>query len=52
LDNDGKVTGRDIRIVARAMMTQDPAGDVNNDGSVGLDDLFLVLGSLLDSDCR
>jgi hypothetical protein len=34
------------------MMTQNAAGDVNKDGHVGLDDLFLVLGSLLDRDCR
>jgi hypothetical protein len=46
------VSGRDVRIVARALMTQNPAGDVNNDGHVYLDDLFLVLGSLLDKDCR
>ena len=52
LNNDGKVSGRDVRIVARALITQNPAGDVNNDGHVDLDDLFLVLGSLLDRDCR
>ena len=50
--NDGKVSGRDVRIVARALTTQNPTGDLNNDGVVDLGDLFLVLRSLIDPSCR
>ena len=52
LNNDGKVSGRDVSIVARAPTTQNPTGDLNNDGVVDLGDLFLVLRSLIDPSCR
>ncbi|MCI0815325.1 MAG: hypothetical protein J4N71_09655 [Chloroflexi bacterium] len=52
LNNDGKVSGRDVSIVARALTTQNPTGDLNNDGVVDLGDLFLVLRSLIDPSCR
>ena len=58
LNGDGKVTGRDIAIVARAMPSEpddrrwNPDADVNHDGVVDLADLKAVLLSLHDKSCR
>ena len=57
-DGDGHTTGRDVRLVARAMFTSsghprwDARADLNNDGVVSLGDLVLVIRSLVDRDCR
>ena len=57
LNGDGKVTGRDVAIVARAMPSEDgdrrwnPNADLNHDGVVDLADLKAVLRSLHDRDC-
>jgi len=58
LDDDGRVSGRDISIVARALFSQpgdkrwNPVADLNDDARVNLSDLFVVLSSLHDRDCR
>ena len=57
LDGDGKVTGRDVAIVARALPSQpankrwNPDADLNNDNVVDLGDLKSILASLHDPDC-
>ena len=57
LNGDGKVTGRDVAVVARAMPSQpghkrwNPDADLNNDNVVDLDDLKSILASLHDPDC-
>lgn len=45
-NGDGRVSGRDVAIVARAFATQNPAGDLNRDGKVDLRDLKLVIAAL------
>jgi Ca2+-binding EF-hand superfamily protein len=58
LNGDGKVDGRDIAIVARALFTRpgsrhwNPVADVDHDGKVTLHDLFLVIRSSQDRECR
>ena len=58
LNGDGKVDGRDISIVARALFSEpgnrrwNPAADVNGDGKVTLADLFRVIDSSQDRECR
>ncbi len=57
LDGDGKVTGRDVAIVARALPSQpghkrwNPDADLNHDHVADLGDLNSVLASLHDPDC-
>ena len=57
LNGDGKVTGRDVAIVARAQPSQpghkrwNPDADLNNDNVVDLGDLKSILASLHDPDC-
>jgi cell division septation protein DedD len=46
LNGDGKVTGRDVSIVARSMHNDNPAGDVDHDGDVDLIDLKLVIAAM------
>ena len=58
LNDDGKVDGRDISIVARALFSRlgdrrwNPAADVNGDEKVTLADLFLVIESSHDRECK
>jgi len=58
LNDDGKVDGRDISIVARALFSSpgnrrwNPAADVNGDEKVTLADLFLVIESSHDRECE
>ena len=58
LNGDGKVTGRDVSIVARALFSQpgdkrwNPIADLNHDDAVDLGDLKAVIDSLHDEDCR
>ncbi len=58
LNGDGKVTGRDVAIVARALPSQpghkrwNPEADLNNDNVVDVGDLRLIQTSLHDPDCR
>ena len=58
LDGDGKVDGRDISIVARALFSSpgnrrwNPAADVNGDEKVTLADLFRVIESSHDRECK
>jgi hypothetical protein len=58
LNDDGRVSGRDVAIVARALSSEsgdkrwNPVADVNSDGCVSLLDLFRVTSSLHDRDCR
>ena len=58
LTGDGKTSGRDVSVVARAMFSMDgmskwnPLADLDNDGIVTPFDLALVLDSLHDPDCR
>jgi hypothetical protein len=58
LNGDGKVSGRDVAIVARALFTHpgnrrwNPVADVNGDGRVNLTDLFLVIKSMQNKACR
>jgi uncharacterized repeat protein (TIGR01451 family) len=58
VNGDGKVTGRDLDLVARALFTQpghrrwNPAADVNHDGHVGLIDFLIVLRATLEPNCR
>jgi hypothetical protein len=58
LNGDGKVSGRDVAIVARALFTHpgnrrwNPVADVNHDGQVNLTDLFLVIKSMQNKACR
>ena len=57
LNGDGKVTGRDVAIVARAQPSQpghkrwNPEADLNNDNVVDLGDVKSILASLHDPDC-
>ena len=57
LNGDGKVTGRDVAIVARAQPSQpghkrwNPDADLNNDNVVDLGDLKWILASLHDPGC-
>ena len=46
LNGDGRVTGRDISIVARSIHNDNPAGDVDHDGDVDLVDLKLVIAAM------
>jgi hypothetical protein len=58
LDGDGRVTGRDVAIVARALFSHpgdrrwNDSADVNDDERVDLRDLFVVIRSLLSPECR
>ena len=58
LNGDGKVTGRDVAIVARALPSDpdhkrwNPDADLNNDNIVDLGDLMTILRSLHDEGCR
>jgi len=58
LDGDGRVSGRDVAVVARALSSQpgqrrwNPSADVNHDGRVDLRDLFIVIRSLFRPECR
>ena len=58
INKDGKVDGRDISIVARALFSSpgnrrwNPAADVNGDEKVTLADLFLVIESSHDRECE
>ena len=58
LNGDGKTSGRDVSIVARALFTEagnrrfNPVSDVNKDGRVNLTDLFMVIKSLTNPACR
>jgi hypothetical protein len=58
LNSDGKVTGKDVSIVARALFTWpgrprwNPVADIDDDGRVNLHDLFLVVRGLTSPDCR
>ena len=57
LNGDGKVTGRDVAIVARALPSEpghkrwNPDADLNGDGFVDLGDLKAILLSLHDDAC-
>ncbi len=57
LNGDGKVTGRDVAIVARALKSEpgdkrwNPIADLNNDRVVDLSDLKAILVSLHDDSC-
>jgi len=52
VNGDGKVTGRDVAIVARALARQDnPDADVNHDGKVSLLDLTLVIKAMHANAC-
>ena len=57
LNGDGKVTGRDVAIVARALKSEpddkrwNPEADLNDDGAVDLGDLKAILISLHDDSC-
>ena len=57
LNGDGKTTGRDVAIVARALPSEpgdrrwNPDADLNGDGAVNLADLKAVLRSLHDESC-
>jgi hypothetical protein len=51
LNGDGRVTGQDVAIVARAKGSDDDSrADVNGDGDVDNDDLKAVIQSM--HDCR
>jgi DNA-binding beta-propeller fold protein YncE len=58
LNNDGKVSGRDVEIVARAMPSDpdsrrwNPEADLDNDQDVDRDDFRIVIRALVDPDCR
>jgi len=58
INKDGKVDGRDIAIVARALFTEEgdrrwnQAADVNGDEKVTLADLFRVIESSHDRECK
>ena len=58
IDGDGRVTGRDVSIVARALFSRpgqprwNPVADVNHDGRVDLRDLLMVVRSLLNPVCH
>ncbi len=53
LNGDGKVTGRDVAIVARALGRQNnPDADLNNDGKVNLLDLVLVIKAMHADACK
>lgn len=57
LDGDGKVTGRDVSIVAKAMPSEpgdrrwNPAADVNADGEVSAADLRMVVNAMAHDGC-
>jgi CSLREA domain-containing protein len=58
LNGDGKVSGRDVAIVARALSSEpgerrwNPAADLDSDQRVGLRDLVIVISSMHERDCR
>ena len=58
LNGDGKVTGRDVAIVARALPSEpghkrwNPDADLNHDGTVDIADLKAILRSLHSQGCR
>ncbi len=45
-DGDGRVTGRDVAVVARGVRTQDPLFDVDGDGQVNMRDVIAVVRKL------
>jgi hypothetical protein len=54
VDGDGRVTGRDVSIVTRAVFGHhyDPRADVDGDGDVDHRDLKIVLKALISKQCR
>jgi hypothetical protein len=51
LNNDGRVTGQDVSIVARDLSRQNGSGDVNNDGKTSLIDLAAVIKAMHTGEC-
>ncbi len=58
LNRDGTVDGRDVRVVARALFSRpgqmrwDTTADINTNGRVDLQDLFIVLHPPRDAGCH
>jgi hypothetical protein len=52
VNGDGRVSGRDVAAVIRAMIRgYNPAADLNHDGKVNFKDLKLVIIALIRHEC-